>query len=146
MSHAFIVRAADWKHDEAAIAEVRRQVFIAEQGVPEALEWEEQDAQCHWFIAVASARKVIGIVRLTDAARIGRMAVMPGWRRRGVGRALLDAVLHAALALGFGQAQLSAQTHAIGFYARRGFIAQGPEYLDAGIPHRTMTLSLKDSI
>jgi len=146
MSHAFIVRAADWKHDEAAIAEVRRKVFIEEQGVPEAFEWEAADPLCHWFVAMSPEQEVIGIVRLTAAARIGRMAVLPAWRRRGVGRVLLDAVLHAALVLGFGRVQLSAQTHAIAFYARRGFIAQGPEYLDAGIPHRSMTLNLKDSV
>lgn len=144
MSHAFIVRPADWKHDEAAIAEVRRKVFIEEQGVPDALEWESIDPACHWFGAVSPTWQVIGIVRLTDAAKIGRMAVMPYWRRRGVGRALLDAALNGALALGFGQVQLSAQIHAIPFYARRGFVAEGPEYMDAGIPHRTMTLNLKD--
>ncbi|OYY93980.1 MAG: hypothetical protein B7Y41_08570 [Hydrogenophilales bacterium 28-61-23] len=142
MSLAFIVRAADWNHDEAAIAEIRRKVFIEEQGVPEALEWEKMDPVCHWFVALSPERKLIGIVRLTDAARIGRMAVLPDWRLRGVGRALLDAALHAAFALGFGQVRLSAQTHAIPFYARRGFIAEGPEYLDAGIPHRSMTLTL----
>ncbi len=145
MSPAFIVRAADWKHDEAAIAAVRRRVFVAEQRVPEALEWEAADPHCHWFVALSPEREIVGIVRLTEAARIGRMAVLPEWRRRGVGRALLDAALTAALALGFARVQLSAQTHAIPFYARRGFIAEGPEYLDAGIPHRTMTLDLKDS-
>lgn len=145
MPHAFIVRAADWKYDEAAIARVRRDVFIVEQGVPEALEWESIDPECAWFVALGPDQQVIGIVRLIDAGRIGRMAVMPDWRRCGVGRALLDAALNAAQALGFNQVQLSAQSHAIPFYARRGFIAEGPEYLDAGIPHRTMMLKLKDS-
>ena len=145
MSHAFIVRAADWNHDEAAIAAIRRKVFIEEQGVPEALEWEEIDPLCHWFVALSPEREIVGIVRLTEASRIGRMAVLPEWRRRGVGRALLDRALDAALALGLARVQLSAQIHAIPFYARRGFVAAGPEYLDAGIPHRTMTMDLKDS-
>ena len=143
MSHAFIVRAANWKLDESAIALVRRTVFIDEQGVPEALEWEAEDVQCHWFVAVAADQGVIGIVRLTHAGRIGRMAVMPAWRRRGVGRALLAAALTKARELGFAQVHLSAQIHAIGFYARHGFIAQGPEYLDAGIPHRSMSLEIE---
>ena len=142
MSHAFIVRAANWKLDESAIALVRRVVFIDEQGVPEALEWEAEDAQCHWFVAVASDQAVMGIVRLTAAGRIGRMAVLPAWRRRGVGGSLLAAALMKARELGYSQVHLSAQTHAIGFYARHGFIARGPDYLDAGIPHRGMCLEL----
>jgi predicted GNAT family N-acyltransferase len=144
MSHAFIVRAAEWKFDEVAIARVRREVFISEQGVPETMEWELIDPECHWFVALAPGQNVIGIARLTDAGRVGRMAVMPDWRRRGVGRALLEVALNAAHVLGFVQVHLSAQIHAIPFYARRGFIAEGPEYMDAGIPHRTMTLNLKD--
>lgn len=145
MPPAFIVRAADWKLDEIAIARIRRAVFIEEQAVPEELEWETTDPQCHWFVAATADQALIGIVRLTDSARIGRMAVLPAWRRCGVGKALLAAVLQAARELGFAQVQLSAQTHAIGFYARQGFLAQGPEYLDAGIPHRSMVLNLKDS-
>jgi predicted GNAT family N-acyltransferase len=145
MPHAFIVRAANWKLDESGIAAIRRAVFIEEQGVPEALEWEAEDVQCHWFVGVASDQSMIGIVRLTGAGRIGRMAVLPAWRRRGVGRALLATVLTKAQELSFAQVHLSAQTHAIGFYARHGFIAQGPEYPDAGIPHRSMSLELRIS-
>lgn len=145
MPHAFIVRAADWNLDENAIAEVRRAVFIVEQGVPEALEWETIDPHCRWLAAIAPDQTLIGIVRLTSAGRIGRMAVMPDWRRRGVGHALLAAVLQAARELDLRQVHLSAQTHAVGFYTRHGFLAEGPEYLDAGIPHRSMTLDLKDS-
>jgi len=145
MSHAFIVRAANWKLDESAIALVRRAVFIDEQGGPEALEWEAEDVQCHWFVAVGLDQSLIGIVRLTGAGRIGRMAVLPAWRRRGVGRALLAAALTKARDLGFAQVHLSAQIDAIGFYARHGFIAHGPEYPDAGIPHRSMSFEFRET-
>jgi predicted GNAT family N-acyltransferase len=57
---------------------------------------------------------------------------------------LLDAVLQAARDDGFARVELSAQTHAIEFYAGRGFVAEGPEYLDAGIAHRSMSLALQD--
>ncbi len=145
MSPAFTVRAADWNLDEAAIAQVRRVVFIDEQGVPEALEWEVLDAECAWFVAHSASQGLVGIVRLTAAGRIGRMAVLPAWRGHGVGRTLLAAVLQRARELGIGRVHLSAQTHAIGFYAHHGFVVEGPEYLDAGIPHRSMLLQLEDS-
>lgn len=142
MTLAFIVRPAEWKLDEIAIARVRRTVFIDEQGVPEALEWEMEDSQYRWFAAEASGQ-VIGIARLTNAGRIGRMAVVPAWRQHGVGGALLAVVLRAATECGLQQVHLSAQTHAVAFYARYGFVAEGPEYLDAGIPHRRMNLIFK---
>jgi len=144
MTFAFTVRTADWKHDETAIAELRRKVFIDEQGVPEALEWETIDPQCAWFIALKPDSTVIGIVRLTAAGRIGRMAVLPEWRLLGVGKALLTAVLEAARQRRHNQVHLSAQTHAIPFYLRHGFVAEGEEYLDAGIPHRSMYFNFKD--
>jgi predicted GNAT family N-acyltransferase len=145
MPPAFIVRAADWNLDETAIALVRRAVFIVEQGVPEALEWEPSDAQCRWFMAVSPVQAVIGIARLTKDGRVGRMAVRSEWRKRGVGRSLLECVLQAAGDLGLSEVHLSAQIHAMPFYARFGFVAEGPEYLDAGIPHRTMRLNLRNS-
>ncbi|MEW5769765.1 MAG: GNAT family N-acetyltransferase [Pseudomonadota bacterium] len=139
------VRRADWLLDEAAIAALRREVFIDEQGVPEALEWEVRDPHCRWFVAEMDGM-LVGISRLLPEGRIGRMAVRRAYRRRGVGSALLQAALAAARAAGLAEVELSAQTHAVPFYARHGFRAEGPEYPDAGIPHRTMKLHLKESI
>jgi predicted GNAT family N-acyltransferase len=133
------IRPADWDRDRTAIAAVRREVFIVEQCVPEHLEWEEEDARHHWFVA-ETRLGVIGIARLTDQGRIGRMAVRRPFRGKGVGRALLEAALAAARDVGMTEVFLSAQVQAMGFYARQGFSAEGEEYLDAGIPHRTMRL------
>lgn len=136
----FTVRPARWNEDQAAIAALRRAVFIEEQSVPEALEWETVDAQCRWWLAETPVEGVVGIVRLLDSGRIGRLAVRQTWRRKGVGTALLNAVLAAARRSGMKDIYLCAQTQALDFYARHGFSAEGPEYLDAGIPHRTMWL------
>lgn len=144
MTPAFLVRPACWPEDADAIARVRRAVFIEEQGVPEALEWESSDPECQWFVATEASGTVLGIGRLTPAGRIGRMAVLKLWRRHGLGGALLAAAVAAARQRGQTRVELSAQTHAMPFYARHGFQAHGPEYDDAGIPHRTMTLELKD--
>jgi len=140
----YIVRPADWSVDEAAIARVRREVFVEEQSVPEELEWEALDPECAWFVARAESGEVVGIVRLTPDARIGRMAVLASWRRKGVGGALLGSALDAARQQGFGSVRLSAQTHALPFYARHGFRPEGGVYQDAGIPHITMIFVFKD--
>ena len=134
------VARADWPRDEAGIARVRRQVFIEEQAVPESLEWEALDPDCDWFVARRD-EEIVGVARLTPEGRIGRMAVLPAWRGRGVGSALLRAALDRARERGFRAVVLSAQVHAMPFYARFGFTPVGPEYLDAGIPHRKMQLT-----
>lgn len=135
---AFTIRAADWARDAANLGTVRRAVFIDEQGVPEALEWDEYDAVSTHWLALAGDGSPIGCARLLPDGRLGRMAVLPAWRGRGVGRALLDAILHAARMRGERSLRLSAQTHAAGFYARAGFVADGPAYEEAGIPHVAM--------
>lgn len=106
------------------------------------MEWETVDPECDWFMA-ENAGSAVGIVRLTPDARIGRMAVLPGWRGRGIGAALLAASLERAVARGLARVELHAQTHAIGFYRRFGFEPDGPEFDEAGIPHRHMILNLR---
>ncbi len=141
----FSVSSAKWPADEAAIARVRRAVFIEEQAVPESLEWEELDRDCVWFVARLGSGEVIGTARLTPDNRIGRMAVSRPWRHGGVGTALLGAALSAARRRGVPTVRLSAQTHAVPFYARFGFRAEGTMYMDAGIPHVAMTFTFQES-
>lgn len=136
-----LVRPADWSVDQPALASLRRTVFIDEQAVPEALEWEAQDPACDWLIAEADGQGV-GCARLTPAGRIGRMAVLPGWCGRGIGAALLDAALARARQRGYAEITLHAQAQAIGFYARVGFQPVGPVFTEAGIPHQAMVLTL----
>jgi len=139
---AFTLREADWAHDAAHLAAIRRTVFIEEQGVPEALEWDEQDAAAAHLLALADDGSPIGCARLLPDGHIGRMAVVPAWRRRGVGHALLAAAEDAARARGHAIVALSAQTHAAGFYARAGYVAVGEVYEEAGIPHIAMQKTL----
>ena len=64
------------------------------------------------------------------------MAVLRDWRGRGVGAALLARLVDAARAAGHRRVVLNAQTQAMPFYARHGFVAVGDEFCEAGIPHR----------
>lgn len=135
---AFRLVETDMTRHGAALAAVRRAVFIDEQGVPEALEWDEHDAvSTHWLAALADGTPV-GCARLLPDGHVGRMAVLPAWRRQGIGRALLDAALARAQSRGLARALLSAQVHAAGFYLRAGFVAVGAPYEEAGIPHVAM--------
>lgn len=130
--------------DFPACAAIRRRVFIEEQAVPEELELDELDATAVHLLATMDGRPV-GTARLLvegETAKIGRVAVLPELRGTGAGAALMRAALDELRARGVRTAKLGAQTHAIGFYERLGFTAHGPEYDDAGIPHRDMSLRL----
>ncbi len=135
---AFTIEETSWARDAERLAAVRRVVFIDEQGVPEALEWDEHDATALHLLATAIDGTPIGCARLLPDGHVGRMAVLPAWRGHGVGRSLLAAILNSARMQGHAELRLSAQTHAAGFYLRAGFITQGVEYEEAGIPHVAM--------
>lgn len=130
--------------DFPACAAIRRRVFIEEQNVPEELELDELDATAIHLLATRNGQPV-GTARLLiegETAKIGRVAVLPEARGTGAGAALMRAALDELRARGVRAAKLGAQTHAIGFYEKLGFTAFGPEYDDAGIPHRDMILGL----
>lgn len=123
---------------------LRRRVFIEEQGVSEADEIDGRDGDALHFLARAEGRAV-GTARVLLAgrgARIGRVCVLRDWRGRGIGAGLIRAAVAECASLGVDDVRLGAQTHALAFYTRLGFVAEGAEFLDAGIPHRMMLLRL----
>ncbi|WP_134726497.1 GNAT family N-acetyltransferase [Paracoccus luteus] len=131
--------------DLAACHAIRRAVFIDEQAVPEALEIDGLDGAAIHLLATVDGRPV-GCARLLidgTVGKIGRVAVLRQARGTGLGAALIRAALDELRGVpGVTTAKLGAQTHALGFYERLGFVAQGPVFDDAGIPHRTMTRPL----
>lgn len=131
-----------WDAAQEALSAIRRRVFIEEQRVPEELEWDCLDQAAQHFLAFDNGQHAIGCARLLAGGKVGRMAVSPEWRRRGVGRALLQAAITACRRQGCAQVVLSAQVEAMPFYEAAGFVACSGVYMDAGIPHRDMTLSL----
>jgi len=137
----YTVRAATWGDDRVALQAVRREVFIMEQRVPESLEWDDADAQGLHALAVDAQERAIGTGRLLPDGHVGRMAVLQAWRRRGVGSAILRLLIDRARQVGNTAVHLHAQTHAIDFYARHGFTIHGDEFMEAGIPHRQMSLN-----
>ena len=119
---------------------VRETVFVQEQGVPLALEWDELDPLCHHVVARDARGEAIGTGRLSPKRTIGRMAVLRDWRGRGVGDAMLRELLVQAIELGWREVSLHAQASAIEFYARHGFLPFGERFEEAGIDHQSMRL------
>ena len=125
--------------------ELRRQVFVVEQGVPADLEHDERDAAANHVVAVQDG-VVIATGRLVAAspasARISRMAVAGRFRRKGIGSQVLSYIEDQARCQGKAEVLLHAQLPARGFYARHGYIAEGGEFLEAGIRHIAMVKQL----
>ena len=140
------VRIGGWAELGRDAQALRSAVFVAEQKIPAALEWDAADANC----VHALARNRLGLALATGrmlehapgVARIGRMAVDQNLRGSGVGRAVLDALLQAARERGYCEVVLHAQTSAAEFYRRAGFVERGPEFDEAGIAHIEMGRAL----
>jgi len=137
------VEIVSWEEAATALRVVRTAVFIREQQVPEELEWDQFDAVSVHALAVNNAGQPVGTARLLPDGHIGRMAVLKEWRGQGLGSALLTKLLQVLVKRHQFQAQLHAQTSAILFYKKFGFEIVGEEFIEAGIPHVKMTLSIK---
>ncbi len=136
------IEIADWAHHETTLYAIRYQVFVVEQQVPVELERDAYDPLSQHVLARTTAGQPIGTGRLLPDGHIGRLAVLAEWRSRGVGRALMQALLRRARDSQFASVELNAQTYAIPFYAGLGFSVEGPEFMEAGIAHRRMFLKL----
>ncbi|HMS95377.1 MAG TPA: GNAT family N-acetyltransferase [Tabrizicola sp.] len=127
--------------DVASCRQLRRVVFIEEQGVSEEDEIDDQDDVAIHLMALHGERPV-GTARMLikgETGKIGRVCVLSEARGTGLGAALIRACLEELRRVpGVSEALLGAQTHALGFYERLGFVVEGEEYLDADIPHYDM--------
>ncbi|MBC7881774.1 MAG: GNAT family N-acetyltransferase [Anaerolineae bacterium] len=141
-ANRFTVQEVPWQTQSAALYAVRRQVFIVEQGVPAQIEIDEWDPLSRHVLAIDVNGGPVGCGRLLPDGHIGRMAVLAEGRGKGVGQQILQTLITMAESGGITHILLSAQTHALGFYEKAGFVAEGPIYEEAGIPHRAMSLNL----
>ena len=138
MKKPYTIEAADWDKDKIALSRIRRSVFIEEQNVPEELEWDEFDKTSQHIIALDNNGNPIGTGRIKADGQIGRMAVLKDWRNKGIGKSILDELLKIATQSKHNEIYLHAQLTAIKFYEQSEFTINSDEFMDAGIPHKTM--------
>jgi predicted GNAT family N-acyltransferase len=127
-----------WEQQKIDAQAVRYDVFVIEQKIPAELEWDVADADCIHAVVYDEEDKAIGTGRLLPDGHIGRMAVRKAARNFGVGGAILVALMKEATKRGDRAVMLNAQTRAEPFYARHGFVRDGEEFMEAGIPHLPM--------
>ena len=145
MIESFIpnIRIGDWNSLQADAKLIRTRVFIEEQHIPEAEEWDVQDEISKHFVMYHDAQP-IATARLLQNRSIGRVAVLKAYRGFNLGYQLMQAIIDHAQEQNLPDLKLSAQVYATGFYARLGFCQRGDIYDDCGIAHIEMFLSLDD--
>lgn len=137
-----------WAEVGDAARAVRLAVFVQEQGIPEAEEWDDDDAQalhavvCNLAGLPLATGRLLHAGRSPDQVKLGRMAVLRSSRGLGLGRWVLRGLLDQARDLGASRVSLHAQLSAMPLYAAEGFVPVGDEFDEVGIPHQAMTLTL----
>jgi len=135
-----ITSIVSWSDKQSELTSVRRAVFIEGQNVPESIELDGKDSDCCHVLACDRDGKPIGAARMDKDGKIGRMAVLRGYRRRGVGRNMLQAIMDCGRSSGITDFHLSAQIGAVEFYRKMGFEPYGEEFEEAGIKHVNMEI------
>lgn len=121
---------------------IRYEVFVDEQKVPEDLEIDELEDQSHHLVLYENGTP-IGTARIFQVGdglyKMQRVAILENHRGQGNGGKLVEAIEHQVQHLDGKKITLGAQLHALSFYEKLGYEVEGPEFMDAGIPHREMT-------
>lgn len=142
MSNPFTVHLLSWHNGEPLLRAIREEVFIREQGVPAKLEWDGLDQTSQHVLALSVNGDAIGCGRITPDGKIGRIAVLPAWRGKRIGSAILEALLDYAHSQDYQLLELNAQIEAVKLYRRFDFSEVGEVFMDANMPHIKMQLHL----
>ncbi|WNS45409.1 GNAT family N-acetyltransferase [Paenibacillus sp. MMS20-IR301] len=134
--------------DEAGLQEafrIRREVFVEEQGVPLADEFDqyEQEAE-HILIYQENAPVGTARLRVVDGwAKLERICLLAPYRSSGLGTVIISTLEAMAADKGLAQAKLHGQKQAEGFYQKLGYVTDSPVFMEDGIPHVRMVKGLK---
>ena len=140
-----------WQTHSADLIKIRTAVFMQEQQVSAADEWDGLDEQAVHFLVLSASNEAIGCARLLQETtdennlyHIGRVAILESFRNQGIGHQLMRFIIaYCKKAAPENTIYLHAQTERRRFYETLGFIAEGDEFIDAGIPHISMYLTAK---
>ncbi|WP_088005647.1 GNAT family N-acetyltransferase [Indiicoccus explosivorum] len=139
------VRVAETQLEKEQAFDVRRTVFTEEQGVSPDIEFDESDDSATHFVGY-DLQQPIAAGRLRSLEQgIGkaeRVCVLPEYRGHGIGAMMMEAMEEEARQQGIHLLRLNAQTHAMAFYEHLGYQTASEEFMDAGIPHKTMEKEL----
>ena len=136
------IHIGTWERLKGDATPIRHEVFVVDQHVPVELEIDDMDEVSIHAVAYDAAGFPVATGRLLTDGHIGRMAVLKSARGHGIGSQILSTLIAEARGMGYHKVALHAQLHAIPFYEKHGFVAEGEPFDDAGIQHKVMMLDL----
>lgn len=128
--------------------QIRKEVFVEEQGVPLEDEFDEYDQldnelAYHILVCYEGQPGATGrLRRLGDAAKLERICVRASMRKFGLGSVVIKSLEKIAVEKGFGKGKIHAQTQAEVFYQKLGYNRVSDEFIEDGIPHIVMVKDL----
>ena len=129
----------------ATIAAIRYAVFVVEQGVDVAIEWDDKETIAEHILLIGDER-AIGTARVRpvdgDALKCERIAVRSSVRGAGWGERLMEVCESIAHEHGVTECILHAQQRVADFYKQQGYVVIGDPFEEAGIPHVKMRFEL----
>lgn len=135
---------ANWQHHQQALKQLREAVFIREQHISEADEWDGKDNTALHYLAFEKGQAIACARMMTSKhiGKIGRVCVLPDFRRQHIATRLLQVIIADANSLKLSTLNLDAQIAVLTLYTALGFQAVGDTFMDASILHQNMTLKL----
>jgi predicted GNAT family N-acyltransferase len=134
------IAIVNWPEKQTEITSVRRVVFVEEQNVSESIDFDGSDPDYIHVLAYDKNGRPVGTARINRKGRIGRMAVLKDYRRQGIGRKMIQALMDYGRKNSITNFHVSSQVSAVGFYRKMGFEPSGEEFLEATIMHINMKL------
>jgi hypothetical protein len=143
------IHSVNWQDHQADLMNIRTEVFMQEQHVSAADEWDELDGTAQHFLVLSATGEALGCARLLREEsngqcfrHIGRVAIRKPFRNLGLGRELMCFIIGFCKKNAPGsKIYLHAQIDRRHFYEALGFVAEGNVFMDAGIPHISMYLA-----
>ncbi|KXH78549.1 GNAT family N-acetyltransferase [Sporosarcina sp. HYO08] len=123
--------------------DIRKEVFVHEQGVPledEFDAFDQLDAPCE-HVLVVDQDQAVGTGRLRFVEGVGkleRICILKPFRSKGIGKIIIQKLEELAVENNMSSVKLHGQTHAEGFYRKLGYETASEEFLEDGIPHVLM--------
>lgn len=143
-----VIRVVKTKAEFSSAMKIREIVFINEQQIDQSVESDGYDLNATHVIA-ESFGQTVGTGRIIksadgeiNTARLGRMAVLDTFRRKGIASLILRALESEAKKQGFKNITLHSQSYTKSLYSKEGYLERGKPFDEAGIEHVTMVKEL----
>lgn len=124
---------------------IREEVFMKEQNIPKEIEIDDKDDQATHYTGYNKNGPIttLRVIKINDqTAKLQRIATLKEYRQNGYAKALIKYVLADLKKQGFREVLIGAQSYKIPYYEKIGFKVISEEFMEANIPHKTMSITL----